>query len=109
MMGHNLHLCCSTDTDGIITASATESHVVAQVVCVGTYALLKTRRACLQGHELEHLVATSKLHSDRLMALEANLSELQAAEQEAQDRYAAHIASIDPLKAKYAHHKVRHA
>lgn len=54
-------------------------------------------------------MATSKLHSDRLVALEADQSELRAAEQEAQDRHAAHIASIDPLKAKHAHHKVRHA
>ena len=54
-------------------------------------------------------MAASKLHSDRLVALEAHQAELRAAEQEAQDRHAAHITSIDPLKAKYAHHKVRHS
>jgi len=58
-----------------------------------------------KGRDLEGLVAASKLHSDRLAALEAELAELRAAEQDARQRHTTHIATIDPLKAKHAHHK----
>lgn len=66
-----------------------------------------TQYGDVQGRDLEGLVAASKLHSDRLAALEAELAELRAAEQDARQRHTTHIATIDPLKAKHAHHKVR--
>ena len=61
----------------------------------------------MQGRDLEALVAASKLHSDRLTQLEAELAEARAAEEDVRQRYTTHIATVDPLKAKHAHHKAR--
>lgn len=60
----------------------------------------------MQGHELEAQVQESKLYSDRLAALEADLEEARLAEREARDRHAKHMAEMEPLASKHRHHKV---
>ena len=60
----------------------------------------------LQGRELEAEVQESKLYSDRLAALEADLAEARAAEQESRARHAKHMAELEPLARKHKHHAV---
>ncbi len=60
----------------------------------------------VQGHELEAQVAESKLHSDRLAALEAELADTRAAEADARQRNEAHLADLTPLRNKHQHHRV---
>lgn len=62
-----------------------------------------------QGHELESQVQESKLYSDRLAALEAELQEARLAEQQARERSVSHLASLEPLRNKHRHHKVQHS
>ena len=63
--------------------------------------------APLQGRELEAEVQESKLYSDRLASLEADLEELRLAEQEARSRHQKHLAELEPLANKHKHHRVR--
>lgn len=65
-----------------------------------------SRLRFMQGHELEAQVQESKLYSDRLAALEAELGEARLAAQEARDRHAKHLAELEPLANKHRHHKV---
>jgi cytochrome c-type biogenesis protein CcmH/NrfG len=60
----------------------------------------------LQGRELEAEVQESKLYSDRLAALDADLNEARLAEQEASSRHAKHLAELEPLANRHRHHKV---
>jgi hypothetical protein len=52
-------------------------------------------------------VQESKLYSDRLAALEADLNEARLAEEEARTRHAKHLAELEPLATKHKHHAVR--
>ena len=61
----------------------------------------------LQGRELEAEVQESKLYSDRLAALEADLEELRLAEAEARSRHQKHLAELEPLANRHKHHRVR--
>lgn len=49
----------------------------------------------------------SKLYSDRLAALEAELLEARAAEQQSRQRHQEHLGQLEPLRNKHRHHKVR--
>jgi hypothetical protein len=57
-----------------------------------------------KGRELEAEVQESKLYSDRLAALEADLNEARLAEEEARTRHAKHLAELEPLATKHKHH-----
>ena len=63
--------------------------------------------APLQGRELEAEVQESKLYSDRLASLEADLEELRLAEAEARSRHQKHLTELEPLANRHKHHKVR--
>lgn len=58
-----------------------------------------------KGRELEAEVQESKLYSDRLASLEADLEELRLAEQEARSRHQKHLAELEPLANKHKHHR----
>jgi len=52
-------------------------------------------------------VQESKLYSDRLAALEAELLEARATEQQSRQRHQEHLGQLEPLRNKHRHHKAR--